>query len=63
MGRPKLEKATTSTERMQKYQADCSKRERERENVRRKVCRNKKVATLTAEELEEKKRYDRQRKA
>ena len=29
MGRPKLEKATTSTERMQKYQADRSKRERE----------------------------------
>ena len=34
MGRPKLEKATKSTERMQKYQADRSKREREREKKR-----------------------------
>ena len=60
MGHPKLEKATKSTERMRKYRADRSKREKE--NLRRNVCRNKKDATLTAEELEER-RYDRERKA
>ena len=61
MGRPKLEKATASTKRIQKFHwADYSKIEKE--NLRRKVCRNKKVANLTAEELEER-RYDRERKA
>ena len=62
MGRPKLEKPTTSKERMQKYRKDEAKRAAE--NRRQADARKKKNqnVTLTEEELQEKRRNPRQRK-
>ena len=62
MGRPKLENPTTSKQRMQKYRMDSAKRAAE--NKKRAEWRKKKNenVTLTEDQLEEKRKNDRERK-